>query len=77
MNGLPDTVSYTTNDRSIAEGIVVPAGEHILLLESLDKNSASVIGAMREEIVFEVTYTSVYDEMWRVSNNNPVPEKID
>ena len=35
------------------------------------------MGTMREEIVFEITYSSIYDEVWRVSSDNPVPEKVD
>ena len=76
-NDLPDTVRYVTNNRSIDQGIVIPAGEYMLLLESLEENSASVMGDMREEITFEVTYSSIYDEVWRVSSDDPVPKKIE
>ena len=75
--GLPDTLPYVVNNRDLPPGLAVPAGEYVLLLESRDEASATVMAAWREEVNLEITYSSIYDEVWRVSSDNPVPEKVD
>ncbi|MGB3849708.1 MAG: hypothetical protein WA958_07035 [Tunicatimonas sp.] len=76
----PDSVDYSINNASISLGYVVSAGEQLLLIEPNSEYSASVINELffgDNRAIAEITYSSIYDEVWQVSNEKYVPEKID
>ncbi len=77
---LADSIDYSIDNGYIPTGYVVSAGEQMLLIKPNSEPAASAINRLffgRDKAVIEITYSSVYDEVWRVSNESYLPEKID
>ena len=74
----PDSIDASIDDGDLALGQVIPAGEEVLLIGSNDEYSAKAIYQLfyGDETTLEIIYTSVYDEVWKVTDNDP-PEKIE
>ena len=74
-----DTNNYSVNNQEIFPGFAIPAGGEVLLIGSVSEYSASVIGNLfygdDDKATVEITYTSVYDEVWKITGEGS-PEKI-
>ena len=73
-----DTSNYSVNNQDIFPGFAIPAGGEVLLIGSVSEYSASVIYDLfyGGKTTVEITYTSVYDEVWKITDDG-APEKID
>ena len=73
-----DTNNISVNNQAIFPGFAIPAGGEVLLIESISEYSAAVIGDLfyGDKTTVEITYTSVYDEVWKIKGNGS-PEKIE
>ncbi len=80
---LEDSIDYSDfsiNSAHTPPGYVIAAGEQLLLIEPNSEPAASAINRLfvgKDKAIIEITYSSVYDEVWRVSNESYLPEKID
>lgn len=75
-----DNVYYS----NIAPGLLIPAEKSINLLEIHDslkdsKNLYALIGklVMEENLDFEIVYSSIYGEKWRITKDTVYPEPLD
>ena len=74
----PDSIDASVSNGYLIPGQVIPAGEAILLIGSDNEYSAEAIYKVfyNEETTLEITYASVYDEVWKVTSSSP-PEKVE
>ena len=76
----PDSANYAIDSGYTPEGYAVSAGERILLIGPASEYSASVLNELffgQKKAVIEITYSSIYDEVWRISSEDYLPEKVE
>lgn len=75
----PDSTETAVNNESIFPGYVIPPGKNVLLIGSASEYSANTIAKYftSQKAVFEIDYSSIYDEVWRIRSDDPIPEKIE
>ena len=77
----PDTKSGNVwlKQLGIPEGYAIPSRETVALLGSNNKETADLLKGLffEDQVRIEITYSSIYDEVWRVTNDVYIPEKLD
>ncbi|MEQ9441275.1 MAG: hypothetical protein RIG62_19685 [Cyclobacteriaceae bacterium] len=71
----PDSTNYST--LTIGFGDVIPAGGEVFLIETKNEYSAALLDNISREAILEITYASIYDEMWKITSDAATPKKIE